>query len=416
MGEVVLKIKKGVDVSVFDDGNKKKSYIISFEERHWKVSKLVYYIFVSIDKKGTITAIKENLEKEYEIEIDNQKLEQIIDIAFIKNGLLEGTTATDFRKRNKLLWGRITLLPSSIVNRFKIFSFLFHKKCMIYTGIIIFLWIAYIFYNYSNREIVSTLFSMEMKDLVICYAYVFIGGIIHEFGHSIATMAYDGKPGRIGMGIYIIMPVLFSDVTDAWRLKRIQRMVVDIGGVYLQGVFLVVSFIINVLWLNRDLLNIAILISGFQILGNLNPFIKMDGYWLLVDFLGVTEIKEVLFHTWSNLFYKAIGKPQKYACLDKDKLKVIYIYSVFILFFYLYFIKFFTNSLILAIQRVIHDGKKVWEVGLTGIHFTFESGIQHFSTRITTFIVLLFLVRMIWSILIRMKINDRIKIWRRGDK
>ena len=86
------------------------------------------------------------------------------------------------------------------------------------------------------------------------------------------------------------------------------------------------------------------------------------------------------------------------------------------LIFYLYFIKFFTNSLILAIQTVIHDGKKVWEVGLTGIHFTFESGIQHFSTRITTFIVLLFLVRMIWSILIRMKINDRIKIWRRGDK
>ena len=46
----------------------------------------------------------------------------------------------------------------------------------------------------------------------------------------------DSPPYDIGFAIYvsIIYQAFYSDVTGAWRLKRWQRVVVDLGGTYLQ--------------------------------------------------------------------------------------------------------------------------------------------------------------------------------------
>ena len=45
---------------------------------------------------------------------------------------------------------------------------------------------------------------------------------------------FGALPDRIGIGIYVIYPALFSDVTAAWRLSRGQRVLVDLGGSYFQ--------------------------------------------------------------------------------------------------------------------------------------------------------------------------------------
>ena len=44
--------------------------------------------------------------------------------------------------------------------------------------------------------------------------------LFHECGHAAACRYGGARPGVIGMGIYLIWPAFFTNVTDAYRLGR----------------------------------------------------------------------------------------------------------------------------------------------------------------------------------------------------
>lgn len=404
----VLKVKEGVEASLFDDGNKNKSYLIKMDNRHWKVSEVVYNIFCSLDGNRTIGQIREYLIDKYLLDIDEQKIEQIVQLTFVNNGILEGTTAVTVPPKDKMLWLRITLIKPEIIKKFQIFSFLFNKKCLKALGSIALAWVMYILYSNSNTEVVNKMFKLDIKDIFLCYVFIFSAGLIHELGHSLATMSYGVSPGRIGLGVYFIMPILFSDVSRIWKLKRTQRIIVDLGGVYLQGVFLVFSFLLNYFFVKSTLLNIAILISGFQILGDFNPFIKFDGYWVLVDYLGITEIKPVMSQLWGELFCKVFHRPHKPVVLNKTKKIVIFGYSILTACFFIYFFRFLVDSSVLAIKNIIMDISLFLRLFPSGLNITYHSAIGYISGRITTFIVLFFLFRFIWLYVVK-KLIARLK-------
>lgn len=392
----VLTVKEGVETSVFDDGNEQQTYLITMNNRHWRVSETIYHILCSINGNRTVEDIQQFLYNHFALQIDEHKLEQIIEMAFVRNGILEGTSTTTTPPKNKMMWGQFTLLRPVFIEKFKIFSFIFHKRQLIVLGFIAVLWLTYIFSVYSNTSVISNMFSLSIKDIVLCYLFVFLTGLTHEFGHSIAAMSYGVYPGRIGVGVYFVMPVLFSDVTNIWKIKRLQRVIVDLGGMYLQCVFLMVSFVLNALFIHSDLLNIAILLSGFTILGNFNPFIKFDGYWVLVDFLGVTEVKSVMYQLWINQYHRLLRKPQIPVVLSKGKKAVLYIYSIFTVFFFTYFIRFLAESFILAFKNVNSDITELQNLTLSEFHITFTGLIHYFSDRITTFIALFFFLHLVW--------------------
>lgn len=395
MDGFTLKLKEGVRLSAFDDGSEKKSYLISCGERNWKVSQIIYYIALEMNEIHSTGELCRCLKENHSIDLSVEKMEQVLEQIFIQNGLLEGTTAVTKRKRNKMIWGRITLFPSNVISRIKIFKFLFEKKCIYFCGSIVLIWMLYLLLCNSNDQVINELMGMHFTNIVICYGFVFFAGLIHEFGHSTAAMQNGSKPGRIGAGIYFIMPVLFSDVSDVWKLKRPERVIVDLGGIYLQGIFLVFVYFINIYCIHNYLLNIGILISGFQIVSNLNPFIKLDGYWILADYMGVSEIKEIVLHTWNALFCKMIGKTHKYERVSRDKEIVIYLYSACTLFFYVYFIKFFIRSAIAAYFNFRNDIMHICQNSDILRKATIYGAVQYLSSRATSFVVLIFMIRLL---------------------
>ena len=60
----------------------------------------------------------------------------------------------------------------------------------------------------------------------------------HELGHASACRYSGARPGRIGCGVYLIWPSLYTDVTDAYRLGRAGRLRTDLGGVYFNTIFI----------------------------------------------------------------------------------------------------------------------------------------------------------------------------------
>jgi putative peptide zinc metalloprotease protein len=112
---------------------------------------------------------------------------------------------------------------------------------------------------------------------------------VHELGHAAACRYGGGRPGGIGAGIYIVWPAFYTDVTDAYRLPRPARLRTDLGGIYLNAV--VAVFTLGA-WLatGLDVLLLLIAIQMLEIVKNLSPVIRSDGYHILSDATGVPDL------------------------------------------------------------------------------------------------------------------------------
>lgn len=126
-------------------------------------------------------------------------------------------------------------------------------------------------------------------EFLAAYGLFFLSLVVHEFGHAAACSRHGGRPSAIGLGIYLAFPVLFSNVTAAWEMRRWQRVVVDLGGVYLQSL-VGAGYLGAALITGSHPLVLASALVGFSCLLSLNPFFKFDGYWAIGDALGVVNL------------------------------------------------------------------------------------------------------------------------------
>jgi putative peptide zinc metalloprotease protein len=125
--------------------------------------------------------------------------------------------------------------------------------------------------------------------LAMVLGLVVLATALHEIGHATATRYGGAEPGEMGVGIYVVWPAFYTDVTDAYRLKRGGRLRVDLGGVYFNVVFILA--VAGAYFLTGwEPLLILIPIQHFQILQQFLPFLRLDGYYILSDLVGVPDL------------------------------------------------------------------------------------------------------------------------------
>jgi putative peptide zinc metalloprotease protein len=121
------------------------------------------------------------------------------------------------------------------------------------------------------------------------YGLLLASLVAHEIGHASACARYGAQPSEIGLALYVIYPVFYSNVSDAWTLKRWQRVVVDVGGVYFQ-LIVGAGYACGYALSGWEPLRFAVLLIVASCLFSLNPILKFDGYWVVADALGVTNL------------------------------------------------------------------------------------------------------------------------------
>jgi putative peptide zinc metalloprotease protein len=111
----------------------------------------------------------------------------------------------------------------------------------------------------------------------------------HELGHA-ASCRYGGaRPGRIGAGIYLLWPSFFTNVTDSYRLNRAGRLRTDLGGLYF-NLLSILALVGLYAATGAEVLLLAIAAIHLQMLEQLLPFARFDGYWILSDLIGVPDL------------------------------------------------------------------------------------------------------------------------------
>lgn len=125
--------------------------------------------------------------------------------------------------------------------------------------------------------------------VMIILGLVILSAAFHETGHATACRYGGAKPGVMGFGIYIVWPAFYTDVTDAYRLSKGGRLRTDLGGVYFNVIFILATAGAYAVTGFEPLL-LLIPLQHIEIIHQFLPFIRLDGYYIVSDLVGVPDM------------------------------------------------------------------------------------------------------------------------------
>jgi putative peptide zinc metalloprotease protein len=129
----------------------------------------------------------------------------------------------------------------------------------------------------------------DPADLLIVAGLSVVSALFHECGHAAGCRYGGARPGVIGVGLYLVWPAFFTNVTDSYRLSRAGRLRTDLGGLYFNLIFMLALAGLYVATSNQLLL-LVIAITHLEMFEQLLPFVRFDGYFILSDLIGVPDL------------------------------------------------------------------------------------------------------------------------------
>ena len=173
-----------------------------------------------------------------------------------------------------------------------------------------------------------------------------LSAAFHEIGHG-AGLRYGGGVVRaMGVGIYLIYPVFYTDITDGYRLGRGAKLRASLGGFYFNLIFSLGVLGLYFLTGQEYLLLVMALID-IEIIYQMLPFVRMDGYWILADLTGIPDF----FSQMGGFVRSLLGKDKGEMPELKPWAKVVFVlYTIIVvpLIALLLFLAFKTFPSILA--------------------------------------------------------------------
>ena len=146
-----------------------------------------------------------------------------------------------------------------------------------------------LYYDFSKKT---------FSDLVEFWVLMMIIGFVHESSHGLTCKHYGGEVHSMGLMFLYLTPCFYVDVTESWvSASRLQRMATIIAGIWVE---MILCGIATLIWVNtqpgdwvHDFSYKLILLTGIAVVViNLNPLIKLDGYYFFSEWLRIPDLKE----------------------------------------------------------------------------------------------------------------------------
>ncbi len=290
--EIIPVKSQDIDILPYDG----PGYLIVHKKLQYnlKVNQLVVDVLDMIDGKKNIEQISSSFSETFGKELSATKVYELL---FKKLGRYHIIENDDFEytqvgKPDYLKLSFTVLKKEWIKPLIKQMVPLFSRS-LFYPALILSLFsialIGVVHYDVTSEGIMA-----GKKDLNVPFM-VFVSAItifMHEFGHIAACDYYKVDHGDVGFGFYLLSPVMYADVSNIWKLKRKERIVVNLGGLYIQ---ILIAFLFGILFLvfgKVEFLALMYMLGIISVCFNLNPLFRTDGYWILSDFTGVYNLRE----------------------------------------------------------------------------------------------------------------------------
>ncbi|HET9407030.1 MAG TPA: HlyD family efflux transporter periplasmic adaptor subunit [Candidatus Sulfotelmatobacter sp.] len=228
-----------------------------------------------------------------------------------KNVALMQKTAEERRKffKQKKKFGDLSLITFPAVNPDRFLDWLHARIGFVYTwwftlitlgafgfmcGLFIVHWSevgrdTFQFYNFADKT---------LWDVAAFWLLATVLMAIHEIAHGLTCKHYGGHVSSMGFALIYLSPAFYTDTTEGMVTgDRNQRLMISVAGVWSE---LMVCAIATPLWWGtppgtavHEFAYTIILITGIGVvLINWNPLMKLDGYHMLCEILGIVDLKE----------------------------------------------------------------------------------------------------------------------------
>ncbi|MGY0408400.1 MAG: peptidase, M50 family protein [Polaribacter sp.] len=319
-------------------------YFIHQEEydHRIKISSETYNLIKKIDGKKTLEQLKEELNNSTNIDF----LYNLLYEKLGKYGIIE-TNFIKIKPNEKPSYLKLSfiLISSNFISKMTPFlKFLFYPKVLKF---LITLCLTIIILTVTTNYNDVLIQDFGGINWTLFFFLGFLSVTFHEFGHVTATEFFGAKQDGIGGGFYLFSPVYFADVSDIWKLKPNQRIIVNLAGVYFELLICTV-YIILALTFNFKFLMIFASVIFLRTLINLNPFLRSDGYWVLTDILGIPNLHKVSANLLLSFIKSIFNKKQEFTYSKKNILLTFYasVNYLLLIIFVSYVIVFDSNSVL----------------------------------------------------------------------
>jgi len=277
------------------------------------------FILHQLDGVAPLEEIRRRAESRFGAPLPDGALEIFVQ-KLDKNRLLETDRAprrdrghSGGRVRGNLLYLRLpvfdpTRLFDWLLPRARFF---FTRRFMTFSAVVIVLAAATLAMSWTSfrGDLTRVSFPSAIPTLI---AVLFILVSMHEFAHGMACRHFGGEVREVGFMLIYFAPACYCNVSDAWLFpERAKRMWVGFAGPYFElFLWALAVFAWQVTEADSWINYIALLVmigSGVKTLVNFNPLIKLDGYYLLSDFLEIPNLRRKSFRYVGSLIKRLMG-------------------------------------------------------------------------------------------------------------
>lgn len=343
-----LSLRTEVVITPFDAKDGRERFLVAIDHHHFTVDLATALLLENLRQPASLEAVAARMSECLGVSLDASRIR-----AVIQNELPKALFEPDDRpKKTPLSWQVMLFSEPVLAPLSKLVRPLFSAKISLALLMAVALICVLVVARYLDDPLVATTngFSSWLQAFILTLT----GMLIHELGHVAALNKFGGKSGGVGFGIYFIFPTFFADVTAAWRLHAGQRAVVDLGGLYLQSLYLGLMGAWALCAANPAVPMKVMWLSHFLMLYTLNPSLKFDGYWLISDLTRTSNLHERVLDTARKVVSRLIGRPGRVDFETRDLYMLVF-FAVSAAGFFGYLLASLGLSLAVAIRSTVSN-------------------------------------------------------------
>lgn len=304
--------------------------------RFFRLKEIEYFIAEQLDGATPADVVRGRVEERFGAPLAAESLEQFV-ATLSRLGLLEGETAGAVRAapghgrvRGDFLYLRFKVFDPDRLLNFLVqrLRFLFTPHFLALSAFLILCAFAVTLFGWEEfKRDLRTLYRFDALFL----AWVTMLGVVtlHEFAHGLTCKRFGGAVHELGFMLIYFQPAFYCNVSDAWLFpEKSKRLWVTFAGAYFE-IFL--WALATLAWRLSDpeawihfLALVIMATSGIKTLFNLNPLIKLDGYYLLSDYLEIPNLRQKAFGFMGDRIRRLLGSSRGAAREISDRERRIY--------------------------------------------------------------------------------------------
>lgn len=258
-----------------------------------QLTPLLYATLRAIDGQRSAAEVASAVSESTRRDVSAENVVLLVEEKLRPLGLVVGADGSEpsLKKRNPLLGLRFRYVVTDPVRTRRLtdpFRFLFRPWMVL---LVLAAFAVVCWWVFLRKGLASAAYDAFERPglLILVFAVTVLSAGFHEFGHAAAARYGGATPGVMGVGLYLVWPAFYTDVTDSYRLGRGGRFRTDLGGLYFN---VVVAVAITALWwwLRYDALLLIVATQIIQMVRQLAPIVRFDGYHVLADLTGVPDL------------------------------------------------------------------------------------------------------------------------------